>query len=336
MDTEVDESDEPEPEPVVALVHQPRPPLSILRNWEPLLKELLAVTDGGSVSGLVGLDLVQRMMDVWLGGSAERWQIPKRRPLNHLVYIRGLLSHMGFFVEEHGSLAWYDYVVIVGATVPVMQGRLAFCAFLCRTFRVRCGQVVLLTGARPLNEVADTPMWRLLPVSGSAGPRPRRRIPYCHQDGLPLSEIKISSEDFRRSRPAQRTEADAARHLLTLPLVSNLWPGWPPVSVLVVEVPLHSDGRRPGVRDCARKWLQDHRPNGRALFIASQPHLHRMKMDLEDVLQNSGVVFEIAGPGLGVRSLELTKEDGHTSNVLEVTLDEVARTVQALLQSATL
>ena len=173
----------------------------------------------------------------------ERWQLPdiKIDSASEVKAIN-LLREIGLIDELIPSRKKFDYVLLLGATIPRMQQRLEHLARLWQS-GVRYKQLVFLTGQRPLTPEIDKVDELIANTSGH-----------------------LATKD---SSPA--TESEAAVMLFQS---TPLMPDMRAVPVIFMESPrqwLQTYWQRPNTRDTLKTWLRKNPEAGSVLVMSEQP-----------------------------------------------------------------
>ena len=176
----------------------------------------------------------------------ERWQLPDININDQTkAKVTALLKSIGVIDELKPSQQEFDYVLLLGATIPRMQKRLEHLARLWQS-GVRYKQLVFLTGQRPLTPEIDKVDELIARTSGH-----------------------LATKD---SRPA--TESEAAVMLFQS---TPLMPEMRARPVIFIDSPRHwsqTYWQRPNTRDTLKTWLRQNPETGSVLVMSEQPSAH--------------------------------------------------------------
>ncbi len=178
--------------------------------------------------------IVQATQSAWLRKPGqERWQVAEKDfGERNNGQIRYLIERMGFIQEKAPEGTRYTYCLILGATLPAMQKRLRYVRSLWEQ-GVRFEQIVILTGDRDLDPVAD-------------------RISLEHTCSNEAQGARFIYEN-----------AHLPEDLRALPLLVIDTPKQPSPKGLI----------RPTTADTVQDWLALGLPMGTCLFISNQPYV---------------------------------------------------------------
>lgn len=182
---------------------------------------------------------------VWRRSPAqERWQLPdiKIDPPTHTKAMKQLRL-MGLVDEAKPIGKEFDYVILLGATVPRMQRRLEYLANLWQD-GVRYKRLIFLVGQRPLDAKIDQVDQLIANTSG-----------HLATPG---------------SKPITETEGAVMLFQST-----HLMPEMRAVPVNFVDSPRHWNEtywQRPNTRDTLQSWLRYNPRPGSVLVMSDQPH----------------------------------------------------------------
>ena len=176
----------------------------------------------------------------------ERWQLPDIK-IDRATEAKAisLLREIGLIDGLTPSQKEFDYILLLGATVPRMQQRLEHLARLWQS-GVRYKQLVFLTGQRPLTPEIDKVDELIANTSGH-----------------------LATKD---SRPA--TESEAAVMLFQS---TPLMPDMRAVPVVFVDSPRQWNQtywQRPNTRDTLKTWMRRNPRAGSVLVMSEQPSAH--------------------------------------------------------------
>ncbi len=112
----------------------------------------------GSVLGIAeGSDFISETQKRWLRPSGqERWEMSELSAEQRAFVLEWGKQH-DLFAEWKPTLSSYDAALVLGATTCRMQMRLDYLKELCNE-GVRFGEIVWLTGERPLDHRIDRPL----------------------------------------------------------------------------------------------------------------------------------------------------------------------------------
>lgn len=186
------------------------------------------------------IDATQRWRRV---PGQERWQLPDIDINDETkAKVTSLLKSIGIIDELKPSQKEFDYVLLLGATVPRMQQRLEHLARLWQS-GIRYNQLVFLTGQRPLTPTIDNIDELIARTSGH-----------------------LATDD---SRPT--TESEAAVMLFQS---TPLMPEMRAKPVYFVDSPRYwnqTRWQRPNTRDTLKTWLHQNPKAGSVLVMSEQP-----------------------------------------------------------------
>lgn len=235
----------------------------ILADRQELVKQLdsllttLRVSHTSDLSSMI--DATQRWRRV---PGQERWQLPDIE-IDSTSAEKAIsqLRAIGLIDELKPPRKEFDYVLLLGATVPRMQKRLEHLARLWQS-GVRYKQLIFLTGQRPLTPEIDKIDQLISSTSGHLA--------------------------ARDSKPA--TESEAAIMLFQS---TPLMPEMRSLPVVFVDSPRfwnQTYWQRPNTRDTLKTWLRRNPESGPVLVISEQPSAHYQQ---EVVRQELPETFEV-------------------------------------------
>lgn len=234
-------------------------------------------------NGTLG-DIVEKTQKTWLRPSnVERFnmQEPYADKMNEL---KPVFVELGLVNEVTPQSKNYDYVVILGASLPTARIRISWLIKLWND-GIRFKKVFVLTGQRPLDSEKET----LAMLDKEYVNKLRVRNPFI---GVVRSDWKIdSSMKFE-------TESDMMKLIYEQ---SDMPEVLRQVEVVFIESPMKesSAGKkiRPNTADTLKDWLKTNPEKGTILAISSQPTISYQYSVIKSVLPKQ-FDLEVVGCGL--------------------------------------
>lgn len=214
------------------------------------LQELLKVT---GIEHDDTLDsVVQATQKVWLRKpGTERWQMDNRWEELHDKVIP-LFDQLGSLDAVQPSQKFYNYVLVLGATVNPVRARLAYALKLWQQ-GVRFDTLVFLVGARPLDPKKE----------------PATELFARNNQFLPIRA------DWQESKQLPQTETEMARMVFDQAELPEDFKK--SVKIVFVDTPMQEklDGthRWPNTTDTIVHWLSNATQPGSILAISNQPYV---------------------------------------------------------------
>lgn len=116
-----------------------------------LLLQIMEVPHEGTLKSIV-----EATQKKWIRPAGkERWEVEDTLTASQRDAVMNFCAKKGFFKEIKPTYLNYDYAIVLGATVSRMEKRMAYLAKLADS-GVQFKQVVLLSGARPLDASAES------------------------------------------------------------------------------------------------------------------------------------------------------------------------------------
>lgn len=189
----------------------------------------------------------------------ERWQMAQSRYEKKRHKLFPALKGLGLYQKVVPRVgAKYDYAVVLGATVPSMRKRALFLQEAFEKYNITFESVVFLVGQRPLSsEIED---------EGTL---------FCVKDGS-IRKDWVKSENLK-----VKTETDGAK-LAWDQVITN--PKLKKMSVIFVDTPMSSEGKRPTTGDTVKAWMSLNVKPGAVIAISSNPHVPYQDMVLRNLL----------------------------------------------------
>jgi len=188
----------------------------------------------------------------WLRTSGkERWEVKEISPEKR-EQLMTMFDKLFVIQEIEPAGIYYDYAVILGATVHRVRSRLQYLVELWKK-GVRFGCIVVLVGQRPLDSGLESPE-ELLNENNTM-------FPFKHgwqlTDDLPTTETGMAKLVFAQS-----------------PLPAE----WDNLSIIFVDTPmqqtLFGKLRRPNTQDTIMHWFKTNPRAGSVLAISGQPYVN--------------------------------------------------------------
>lgn len=199
--------------------------------------------------------------------SKERWEtdeiIADKRDL-----LLPIFDHLGILQEVTPSRNYYDYALLLGATVDPVRARLQYLATLWKS-GIRFGSIIILTGQRTLNPKLESPE-RLLDKENGL---------------LPFKE----GWHFTSRIPTTETE------MIQLVLEQSELPKeWDDLPIIIIDTPMQQTAddtwQRPNTHDTVKTWLHTNPTPGNILAISNQPYVGYQNAVLQNLIPNTFVI----------------------------------------------
>ena len=210
--------------------------------------------------------------------NVERWEmVPMNTSSETRQQAMIILKRMGLVNEIKPKNRHFDYVLLLGATIPRMERRLNQVVRLWEQ-GIRANHIVFLTGQRPLTPAID------------------------HPDQLIL-RATASKRATDLSRPQNETEAAQM-----IWISSTMPPSMRKTGCQFISSPrvwTGNEWQRPNTRDTLKEWLQTQPASGSVLVISDNPHALYQKAVVEDELPASfkiSMAAEAADPGTNLEN----------------------------------
>lgn len=219
--------------------------------------------------------IVQATQREWLRPAGkERWDAPDKHE-DKRAHVLALLDQFGCLKDVHASKKQYTRVVMLGALMSRVRGRLAY---LLKQWEsgVRFDEIVVLGGKRPLHPKLES---REILLDTNNKELPARKD-WMFQGSVPKTESEMIRMVF--------DQADLPDKLKKT------------VRIVFVETPMQkrSDGsmRRPNTGDTVVHWLQMYKPQpGTCLVISNQPYVGYQDSVLRTFLPKDFEIETIGG-----------------------------------------
>ena len=220
-------------------------PDTVLANQQMLVSKLDALLNTLEVPHKKDFDSIVAATQRWRRAPGqERWELPDI-PVDNVRQQQAIaqLRDIGLIDEAIPARKEFDYVLLLGATVPRMQRRLEQLVRLWQK-GVRYKKLFFLAGQRPLDTVVD------------------------NVDEL----IARTSGHLARPDSRPRTETEGAIMLFQS---TSMMPDMKARPVSFIDSPRHwnqTSWQRPNTRDSVKSWLARKVEPGSVLVISDQPH----------------------------------------------------------------
>jgi len=191
--------------------------------------------------------------------GVERWEMPEVNvSAETKVKVLQILTSLGLVHELKPDKQNYDYVLLLGATIPRMQRRLNQVNRLW-TEGVTSNQILFLTGERPLIQNIDHVDELVKQATGGN----------ISESARPLTETEGAKMIWVTSTiPKSLRNTDC--RFITSPRIwtDNQW-------------------QRPNTRNTLQQWMKSNPPAGSVLIISDQPHAAYQQIVVQSELPNS-------------------------------------------------
>ncbi|HEB41658.1 MAG TPA: hypothetical protein ENI08_01390, partial [Candidatus Dependentiae bacterium] len=232
--------------------------LYILDSKGSSSQELLDLLDAtniqhdGTLESIVKATQCRQDKGGWLRiPGKERWEVKEIFPEKR-AQLMTVFDKLGTIKEIEPTHNYYNYALILGATVPRMRSRLQYLIELWEK-GVRFDSINVLVGQRPLDPNLESPEILL--------DKNNTMIPF--------------RKDWQLTGDLPTTEAEAAKLIFEQ---SPLPAEWDNLSVMFVDTPMQPTGtgklRRPTTQDSIIYWLKTDPKPGSILAISNQPYAH--------------------------------------------------------------
>ncbi len=201
-------------------------------------------------------DILKQTQSKWLRqANTERWDIKDSKTHKYDKYFKEL----GMVNPLYPTTKKYTYVAILGATAPTMITRMDFLKFLIEKKFISFEQLVILTGTRKLNPLAD--------------------------------KKKINNAFYLKKISSFKTETEVAIFLSEQIFVKTNVINQANINIISA---IKYTGSRPNTGDTVKAWLKQNPKSGTILAISNQPYIGRQHAVLQYLLPKE---FEVETVG---------------------------------------
>ncbi|MDP0562440.1 MAG: hypothetical protein QS721_09000 [Candidatus Endonucleobacter sp. (ex Gigantidas childressi)] len=191
--------------------------------------------------------------------GVERWEMPEIKVSEETkVQVLQILTSLDIVNELKPNKQHYDYVLLLGATIPRMQKRLNQVSRLW-TEGVTSKQILFLTGERPLIQNIDHIDELVKKTTGGN----------LSESARPLTETE-GAKMIWISSPLPKSMKNTDCRFITYPRIwtDNQW-------------------QRPNTRNTLQQWVKSNPPAGSVLIISDQPHAAYQQVVVQSELPDS-------------------------------------------------
>ncbi len=207
------------------------------------------VKHDGTLAGIIKATQKTQNEGGWLRGQhKERWETEEIFPEKHGKLLDSF-DRLYTIQEQVPHCFYYDYVVILGATIQRMRFRVKHLIDLFEKRGIRFGAIVVLVGQRGLDKNLESEEI-LLDKTNSI-------LPFKH--------------NWRWIGELPTTETEAAKLIFDQSVLPSEWKN---ISIVFVDTPTPKGKSRPNTQDSIECWLKTRPKGGSILAISSQPFIN--------------------------------------------------------------
>ena len=259
------------------------------------LLDLLQIKHDGTLK-----TIVEQTQKAWLRKPGqERWDLEERYE-NLKDNIISLLGQLNLLDEILPTQLYYDYAIMLGASVGRVRSRLSY---LLEQWQkgVRFDTLVVLSGERPLHEELE-----------------------CEAILLDTSSYPFAKKGWKFKGALPTNEIEMMKFVLDQ---TELPQGFEKVTIVFISVPMLEgpDGmqRRPTTKDTNLKWLDEKPKAGTGLAISNQPYVQYQDAVLKAVMPNEFIIETV-----GYADTDTTNITVHLDNLARILYQEEQRKKQ--------
>lgn len=256
-----------------------RQALNYKKSYEELSSTLDSLLNELDITHTSNLESMINASQIWRRKPGqERWELPELDiQENKERRIFELLKNLGLITPIIPARKHYDYVLLLGATVPSMKRRLDYLANLWNQ-GVSFKHLIYLVGQRPLSPKIDH---------------------------LELFVTLPDSQHSKKLDPYPFTETEAAKMLHQLAPLPAAMKAQPAEFIDTPRNWRNGYWHRPNTRDTLKYWKKNSPSPGSTLVISDQPHGNYQKEIVRQELPEGFSVDLAAGPADSATTLPI-------------------------------